>query len=37
VNGTTVKDKRINEGLAVPVSNGEVVTLADIKVEVILK
>ncbi len=36
-NGTFVKEKRIDEGHAVPVTNGEVITLADIKVEVILK
>lgn len=36
-NGTFVKGERIEQGEAVPVSNGEAIKLADIKVEVVLK
>lgn len=35
-NGTTVKGNLIEEGVAVSVSNGETILLADIKVEVVL-
>ncbi len=36
-NGTVVKGEHIEQGDAVPVSTGEIILLADIKVEVILK